>query len=111
MNSGRGAEGTKNRNRKSPRFSVADVPVANQTAVGTRFFSSEKIAQRIAIASDFPSQGRIARLSGGKGSFSFEKSLQLFQSQSRKNPHTWCTQVRGGFVNASFFRIQVISPY
>ena len=31
------SESTKNRNRKSPRFSVANVPVASQTAMGTFF--------------------------------------------------------------------------
>ena len=31
----RGAESTKNRNRKSPRFFVANFPVASQTAMGT----------------------------------------------------------------------------
>ena len=45
-------ESTKHRNRKSPRFSVANVPVAGQTEVGT-FFSPKKFANRIAIASVF----------------------------------------------------------
>ena len=35
----RGHESTKTRNRKSPRFSVANVPVASQTVVGTLFSS------------------------------------------------------------------------
>ena len=32
----------KNRKRKSPRFSVVNVPVASQTAVGTLFFSKNR---------------------------------------------------------------------
>ena len=50
-------ESTKIRNRKSLRFAVANVPIASQTAVGLLgLFLPRKIAKRIAIASDSPSQ-------------------------------------------------------
>ena len=48
-------------------ISIANLPVASQTAVGT--LSSSKIAKRTAITSDFPSQANIASLAGREGQF------------------------------------------
>ena len=52
----RGTESTnnRNRNRKSPRFSVANVPVARQTTVGTLFYlekwQKNRNRQRLSVA-------------------------------------------------------------
>ena len=57
----------KNRNRKSPRFSVANVAVASQTAV-LSFLAlkrHKKNAKIITIGSEFLLQGQVARFSGG----------------------------------------------
>ena len=69
------AESTKTRNRKSPQFSVTNVPVASQTAVGT--FFPRKIAKRIDIASDILSQGKLQGFSGGKTVLGSKKSLRF----------------------------------
>ena len=79
------AESTKkDRNRESPRFSVANIPVASQTAMGT-LFSFENRSKRIAVASDFPSQGKTSqgwerRL---KKTFGAQKSLRFFRLRQK----------------------------
>ena len=56
-------ESTKDCNRKSPRFSVANVPVASQTAVGTLFFP-EKSQKELQSLATFRCK-KFARVSGG----------------------------------------------
>ena len=67
------------------------------------FFCRNK---KIVIASDFPSQRKIARLSGGGGGTSFgtQRIAAIFtcvrkpQSQSQKHRNTWCTQMFSSIV-------------
>ena len=86
---------------KSPRFSVANVPVAGQTAVGTLFSSKNRKENRNRLR--LRVARKIARLSGVEkklSSFGAQKSMRFFtcvrksQSQSQTNRDAWCTQVR-----------------
>ena len=89
-------ESTKKRNRKSPRFSVANAPVASQTAVGTLL--SLKQRNKNCNRWRFSVARKIAMLSGGRMLLGPRNSLRFFhprqnsQSQTRKSRDTWCTQ-------------------
>ena len=66
-------ESTKNRNRKSLQFFVANVSVASQTAMDALFLEKSAKKNRT-IASDFPSQGEVARAFWGEGQFEGPKN-------------------------------------
>ena len=70
------AKSTKNRHRKSPRFSVANVPVASLTAMG--HFFPVKNCNRIASGRDFPSQGKSQGCLRWKHSFGVRKIAAVF---------------------------------
>ena len=87
-------ESTKNRNRKSPRFSVANVPVASQTTVGT-FFSSKNRKKnhkrlRLLVARKSLWGGKKTLL-GPKNRCDFFTCVSKSQSQWQKSRDTWCS--------------------
>ena len=79
------SESTKNRDRKPLRFSVANVPVEAEPQWGRIFLEK---SPRIVVASDilfkFPSQAKIARLSGvGGGHLGTPKIAAIFPPASK----------------------------
>ena len=48
---------------------------------------SSKNAKRIAIANDFPSQGKIARVPGGGHTFGFQKTAAVYQGATENRNH------------------------
>ena len=84
------------------RFSVADVPVANQTAVGT-FFSSKKLqkdSQSLAIYRRKIKKKWQGSL-GGRGTPGAQKIAATFSPASEQRD-TWCTQILKLFGFAAF---------
>ena len=96
------AESTKNCNRELPQSSVANIPVANQTAMGS-LFSSINRTKIIAIASNFPltqkSQGfEGEKPLGPKVAVTFPLHQRL-QSQSQR------IATLGAFRSHAFFNL------
>ena len=82
---GGGAESTKNRNRKSPQFSVANVLVASQTAAGT-LFSSKKRKKNRKLLAIFVARKHRKALWGRGGERHFwcpKKSLRFFHQRQK----------------------------
>ena len=101
-------ESNKNRNRKSPRFSVANVPVASQTAVGT-LFSPKNCKNNRNRLRFFVAGKHRKSLWGGGGLFwgprnrcEFFTYVRKSQSLSQKNRDTWCTQLFSATLSCNF---------
>ena len=93
------AERTKNRNRNSQRFFVANVPVASQTAMGSPFSSKDRKKKSQSLATSCRKENRKAFFGGGRTLLGAKEPLRFFTCDRNRNcrkiANAWCTQFVG----------------